>query len=149
MSAAGRNGWVEHALSALSAAGYRSGGARRQVIEFLGRQDCALTALEIDERLPGVGRASVYRVLEQLEELRLVQSLDVGREAKGYERVDPGGHHHHHIVCGRCGKVVPFEDRGLERAIASVSAGSGFEISGHEVTLRGRCAGCSRSAPAS
>ena len=142
MASNGQESWSGHALAALRAAGYRSGGARRQVIEFLGRQDCARTALEIDEGLPGVGRASVYRVLEQLERLRLVQALDVGREAKGYERVEPGGHHHHHIVCGRCGKVVPFEDRGLERAIDSVSAGSGFEISGHEVTLRGRCARC-------
>jgi Fur family ferric uptake transcriptional regulator len=139
--------WADHAMAALQGAGYRSGGARRQVVEFLGEQDCALTALEIDERLPEVGRASVYRVLEQLEELELVQSLDVGREAKGYERVDPGGEHHHHIVCSRCGKVVAFEDGRLERAIASVSSESGFEISGHEVTLRGRCDACAKSGP--
>jgi Fur family ferric uptake transcriptional regulator len=136
--------WAEHAMAALHDAGYRSGGARRQVVALLGGQDCALTALEIDARLPGVGRASVYRVLEQLEELHLVQGLDVGREARGYERVEPGGHHHHHIVCSRCGKVVPFEDRGLERAIASVASESGFEIRAHEVTLRGRCDACSR-----
>lgn len=138
----GQGDWIDHATAALHGAGYRSGGARRQVVELLGGQDCALTALEIDERLPAVGRASVYRVLEQLEELGLIQGLDVGREARGYERIDPEGHHHHHIVCSRCGKVVPFEDRRLERAIASVASESGFDVSAHEVTLRGRCDAC-------
>jgi Fur family transcriptional regulator, ferric uptake regulator len=135
--------WVEHALAALGQAGYRSGGARRRVVELLGSEDCALTALEIDRRLEEVGRASVYRAIEQLEELRLVQRVDLGGEAAAYERVDPAGHHHHHIVCDRCGKVVPFEDRDLELAINRVSRRTEFEVADHEVTLRGTCAHCS------
>lgn len=134
--------WVEHALTALGDAGYRSGGARRRVVELLGSEDCALTALEIDRRLDRVGRASVYRAIEQLEELRLVQRVDLGGEAAAYERINPAGHHHHHIVCKRCGKVVPFEDRDLERAISRVSRSADFEIAGHEVTLRGTCERC-------
>jgi Fur family transcriptional regulator, ferric uptake regulator len=135
--------WVEHALAALRQAGYRSGGARRRVVELLGNEDCALTALEIDRRLEEVGRASVYRAIEQLEELRLVQRVDLGGEASAYERVDPTGHHHHHIVCERCGKVVPFEDRDLELAIKRVSRSAEFDVADHEVILRGTCAHCS------
>ena len=135
--------WVEAAFSSLREAGYRTGGARSQVIELLGSEDCALTALEIDRRLDEVGRASVYRTLEQLEGLRLVQRVDLGGEAAGYERVERGGHHHHHIVCERCGKVVPFEDPGLERAIRRVSLQASFDVADHDVTLRGTCAGCS------
>ena len=135
--------WVEHALATLGQAGYRSGGARRQVVELLGSEDCALTALEIDRRLEKVGRASVYRAIEQLEELRLVQRVDLGGEASAYERVDPAGHHHHHIVCKRCGKVVPFEDHDLELAIKRASRRTEFEVADHEVTLRGTCAHCS------
>lgn len=135
--------WAGHALKALSAAGYRSGEARSRVIELLGNQSCALTPLEIDRKLDQVGRASVYRALEQLEDLALVQRVDLGSGTAGYERRDPGGEHHHHIVCERCGAVTPFTDPGLERAIHSVSAGSGFEISAHEIVLRGACASCS------
>ena len=134
--------WADHAMSRLRDAGYRSGGARRQVVELLGAEGCTLTALEIDRRLSQIGRASVYRALEQLEELHLVQRLDVGGEAAAYERVDPSGHHHHHIVCQDCGKVVPFEDPKLERAIHAVADDSGFEVSAHEVTLRGTCRPC-------
>ena len=91
------------------------------MVEALARHDCAVTALELDDELrrrrPPVGRASVYRALEQLEQLGLVQRLEVSRGTAGYERVEPGGHHHHHAICRRCGRMVPFEDPALERAI--------------------------------
>jgi Fur family ferric uptake transcriptional regulator len=136
------NVWTDHALSEFDAAGYRRGGSRRKVIEFLGTRDCAVTALEIDRELDRVGRASVYRTLEQLEDLGLVQRVELGRDSTAYERVDPTGHHHHHLVCNQCGRVLPFEDERLESAIHKVSVGDGFTIEGHEVTLRGTCRRC-------
>jgi Fur family ferric uptake transcriptional regulator len=147
MAAAGPEpGWIEPALEVLSKAGFRSGGGRRQVVELLGDQQCALTAIEIDRRLPGVGRATVYRSLEQLEALGLIQKVDLGGDAAGYERVDAGGHHHHHIVCRRCGKVVAFEDDRLEQAIVALGERPDFTVASHEVTLRGECADCARAA---
>jgi Fur family transcriptional regulator, ferric uptake regulator len=141
MTRAGQS-WQELAVSALAEAGFRSGSGRRQVLELLNKQDCALTALEIDRKLPRVGRATVYRTLDQLEGLGLVQRVDLGSEAAGYERLDPGGHHHHHIVCQNCGRVVAFEDERLERVIHALSERPDFTLSSHEVTLRGHCADC-------
>jgi Fur family ferric uptake transcriptional regulator len=134
--------WSERATTALSEAGFRSGGGRRQVVDLLGTEGCAITALEIDQRLPAVGRATVYRALEQLESLGLIQRVDLGGEAAGYERVDSGGHHHHHIVCRQCGRVIAFEDEGLEQAIVALARRPDFKVSSHEVTLRGECANC-------
>lgn len=139
---AAESNWGDRAIGALSDAGFRSGGGRRQVVDLLGTQDCALTALEIDRRLPAVGRATVYRALEQLEGLGLIQKVDLGGDAAGYERVDPSGHHHHHIVCEQCGRVVAFEDEGLEQAIVALARRPDFKVSSHEVTLRGRCENC-------
>jgi Fur family ferric uptake transcriptional regulator len=133
--------WTERAKSRLNEAGFRAGAARHRVIELLGGERCAITALEIDRRLPNVGRASVYRTLEQLEQLELVHRVDVGGEVVAFERIDPAGHHHH-IVCVRCGRLVPFSDPELERAIDAVGARADFEISGHDVLLRGVCPGC-------
>jgi Fur family ferric uptake transcriptional regulator len=141
----GGTGWTERALEALSEAGFRSGGGRRQVVELLGGERCALTALEIDRRLPGVGRATVYRALEQLEGLGMIQRVDVKADAAGFERVDPSGHHHHHIVCEQCGRVVAFEDEELEQAIRALANRPDFNVSSHEVTLRGECASCGRA----
>jgi len=139
--------WVEHALAALRDAGYRRGGARTAVVETLARHECAVTALELDEELrrrrkPRVGRASVYRTLDQLDELGLVQRFEASRGTASYERVNPSGHHHHHAICRRCGRIEAFEDRDLERAIARVSDAVGFEVAEHDVVLRGLCERC-------
>jgi Fur family transcriptional regulator, ferric uptake regulator len=134
--------WAHRAQAALTAAGFRSGGGRKQVVELLGKEPCALTALEIDRRLKRVGRATVYRALDQLEGLGLIQKVDLGGEAGGYERVDPGGDHHHHIVCEHCGRVIAFEDRRLEQAIVALGERPDFTVSSHEVILRGECSRC-------
>jgi Fur family ferric uptake transcriptional regulator len=139
--------WAEHALAALHEAGYRRGGARTAVVEALAGHDCAVTAIELDDELrrrkPAVARASVYRALEQLEGLGLVQRMEVSRGTAGYERVEPGGEHHHHAICRRCGRMVPFEDDSLERAIDELSDAISFEVTDHDVVLRGTCERCS------
>jgi Fur family transcriptional regulator, ferric uptake regulator len=133
--------WAEGAKTRLNEAGFRAGAARQKVIELLGGESCAITALEIDRRLPSVGRASVYRTLEQLEQLELVHRVDVGGEVVAFERNDPGGHHHH-MVCVRCGRLVPFSDPALERAIHDIGERAEFEITAHDVLLRGVCPRC-------
>ena len=133
--------WAERASTRFNEAGFRTGAARRQVIELLDGEHCAVSALEIDRRLPSVGRATVYRTLEQLEQLDLVHRVDVGGEVVAYERNDPS-EHHHHIVCVRCGRLIPFEDSGLERAIHTAGERAEFEIVSHDVLLRGVCPGC-------
>jgi Fur family ferric uptake transcriptional regulator len=146
MSATTKADWAEQARTALSGAGYRRGGARAAVIDALSEQDCAITALELEEKLrrrdEGVGRASIYRALEQLEQLGLLQRLEVCRGTAGYERVDPTGHHHHHAICRDCGRMVPFEDSSLERALEHVAGEMSFDVTEHDVVLRGRCDRC-------
>ena len=138
--------WIEHAQAALQQAGYRRGGARTAVVEALARHDCAVTALQLDDELRSrnvrVATASVYRALEQLKELGLVQRMEVARGTAGYERVEPSGAHHHHAVCRRCGRMEPFEDQGLEKAIARVASRVNVDVAEHDVVLRGLCERC-------
>lgn len=146
MATSAKQSWAEHALATLSGAGLRRGGARTAVIEALARHDCAVSALQLDDELsraePRVGRASIYRALEQLEELGLVQRIEVTRGTAAYERIETDGHHHHHAICRSCGRMVTFEDRGLERAIGRISDEVPFEVSEHDVVLRGLCETC-------
>ena len=139
--------WVRHALASLADAGYQKGAARRAVVECLGAQRCALTAQEIEaalrERGQSVGRASIYRTLEQLADLGLVHRLDLGTGVASYEPAAAGGEHHHHLLCDRCGRLVAFEDPELERAITSLARRREFEVSALDVTLRGLCSRCS------
>jgi Fur family transcriptional regulator, ferric uptake regulator len=138
--------WADLAEAALAAAGHRRGGARRAVLELLGGQECALTALEIEDLLRSaeraVSRASIYRVLDELEGLRLVQRVETGQAMVRYERVCEADEHHHHLVCDCCGIVLPFSDPALERAISSISARVPLAVSEHEIVLRGQCRDC-------
>ncbi len=139
--------WAEEAAGRLADAGYRRGGARRAVIELLAGQPCALSALEIEEGLRSserrVARASVYRVLDELEQLKLVTRIEVGQGISRYEAVHAhGAHHHHHLVCDACGEVIPFEDEELERVIGRVARRVAFDVAEHEIVLHGSCGDC-------
>ena len=141
-----RGTWTDSALERLREEGGRSGAARRIVVEYLGRQDCCLSAQEIHERVRAegerVGLASVYRALDGLEGLALVQRVDLGDGIARYEPGHAGGDHHHHLVCDDCGKVETFSDPVLEAALERVAGTRGFDAAGHDVVLRGVCSNC-------
>ena len=138
--------WSDHAATQLTAAGHRRGGAREAVIELLDAQSCALTALEIEDALRAgrrVGRASVYRVLDELESLGLVSRVDIGDGVARYEPQRHAAEHHHHLVCDGCGRLTPFQDDALEQAIRRLAERVSFDVSDHDVTLHGSCEHCS------
>lgn len=143
--------WRRRAEDRLSDAGYRRGGARTALLDLLDEQRCARTVLEIEDELRRgertIGRASIYRVLDELEQLHLVQRIEVGQGIARYERLAPD-HHHHHLVCRDCADVVPFTDDALEESIHRLSASAGFVVTGHDVVLHGTCAACRDAAPA-
>ena len=139
--------WLTQAEATLAAAGRKKGGARRAILELLGSESCALSAIEIEDALRAepsrrVSRASVYRILDELEGLGLVQRLDIGQPRVRYERVCEREDHHHHLVCDGCGVVMPFSDPALERAISSLSERVPLAVSEHEIVLRGSCRDC-------
>lgn len=144
--------WGGAARAALSEAGYRAGGARETVIGLLEGQACCLSAHEIEGRLrasgDSVGLASVYRALDVLHGLGLVQRVDLGQGVMRYEPVVPGGDHHHHAVCEACGAVTRFEDPELEADLARIGRGIGHTVAEHEVVLRGTCGRCEHEGPA-
>ena len=141
--------WTARAEATLAAAGRRRGGARRALLELLDGQECALTAHEIEDALRArgrsrrvVSRASVYRILDELERLRLVQRVETGQAMVRSERVCEHTEHHHHLVCDECGVVMPFSDPGLERAIETLSERVPLAVSEHEIVLHGSCRDC-------
>jgi Fur family transcriptional regulator, ferric uptake regulator len=139
--------WVERAEATLAADGRKRGGARRAMLELLDGESCALTAVQIEDALRGqerrgVSRASVYRILDELQRLRLVQRVETGQAMIRYERVCDSQAHHHHLVCDECGVVLPFSDPGLERAIDRLSERVPLAVSEHEIVLHGSCRDC-------
>jgi Fur family ferric uptake transcriptional regulator len=138
--------WEAAARAALKDGGHRAGGARGAVVSLLGRQNCCLSAHEISRRLhesgSDIGIASVYRALELLHGMGLVQRVEVGDGGARFEPVVPGGEHHHHAVCDRCGRVTPFEDERIEKQLERLAGNLKHSMSGHDLVIHGACSRC-------
>ena len=146
MGQARADSWAIRAQRVLAESGHHSGQARSALLQLLDSQACALSAIELEDALRAtkrpVARASIYRILDELERLRLVQKVQVGPQMARYEPVRAGEGHHHHLVCENCGTVTPFTDQGIEEAIRRLSRRLPMRVAEHEIVLRGDCQGC-------
>jgi Fur family ferric uptake transcriptional regulator len=138
--------WAERAQAVLAQNNHHTGAARRALLELLDSQTCALSAIEIEDALRAgdrpVGRASIDRILDELERLNLVQKVQIGQAMARYEPVRSGEGHHHHLVCDNCGAVMPFSDTELESAIEKLSRRVPMRVAEHEIVLHGACEDC-------
>ncbi len=109
-----------------------------------------LTAEEIYDYVkleyPDIGLATVYRTIQLLSELDLIDKLNLD---DGYVRYEIGNkakedscHHHHHLICLECGSVYAFQDDLLENLEERIKKTLGFEVVDHEVKLYGHCKIC-------
>jgi Fur family transcriptional regulator, ferric uptake regulator len=141
--------WEGEARTALSEAGHRAGGAREAVVSLLGRQSCCLSAQEISDELRNsgtdVGIASIYRALDLLHGMGLIQRVEFGEGLARFEPVAHGGEHHHHAVCDSCGRVTRFEDDRLERHLDRLAGTLKHSMSGHDLVIHGECRRCAGS----
>ena len=109
-----------------------------------------LTAEEIYELVkfsyPEIGLATVYRTIQLLNELHLIDRINFDDGFVRYEMGSAHGHgqkhHHHHLICMKCSRVISFQDDLLEELEAKITATAGFRIVDHEVKLYGYCAEC-------
>lgn len=125
---------------------------RLVVLEVLaGNPQEHLTAEEIYERVkaenPDIGLATVYRTVQLLLELGLIDRINLDDGFVRYEIGDTQGsdhHRHHHLICLSCGSVTAFQKDMLEALETGVQAALGFQVTDHEVKLYGICKECSK-----
>lgn len=130
--------------SALDRAGYRATAARRAVIELISDRDGHFTAADLvedaSERGLGIGRATIFRTLDVLTELRAVERLDLPTGEHAYVACEPI--HHHHVVCSRCGRSSDADDAGLRAVVRDIERQTGYRIDEHRLELFGYCPDC-------
>ncbi len=131
-------------LASLKDHGYRLTAARRAVVETVARSTRALTPVQVYDaarkRYRRLGLVSVYRTLEKLEELQLVQRVHQPEGCQAFISASHG--HQHMLLCERCGRVTFFEGDHLDRLIGSLSARTGYQIREHWLQWFGLCANC-------
>lgn len=134
-------------VGALEDAGYRLTSPRRAMAELIASRGGHFTAEELladsRRRRLGVTRATVFRSLEVLTELGLVERLDLPTGDHAFVACEPA--HHHHIVCSSCGRSTEVEDNGLEAVAAAIGRQSGYRVETHRLELFGLCPDCRES----
>lgn len=128
---------------------------RQRLVVLEALADCPqqhLTAEEIYERVkaanPDIGLATVYRTVQLLSELDLIERIHLDDGFVRYEIRDmrqKEHHRHHHLICMGCGKVLAFQEDMLEALESGVKQALGFQVTDHEVKLYGYCRNCSEN----
>jgi len=133
-------------LSQLKTSGYKLTGPRYCVIEILSHSDKALTALEIynqaQQQYPSIGLVSVYRTLEKLEVLGLIQKVHQKEKCQAYIAASHG--HEHLLVCHYCGRVCYFQGDNLNALVNVVEKKTGYLVQDHWLQLVGICNECQK-----
>lgn len=138
--------WMER----LQEHGYRLTGPRQAVVETIANSQFLLEPQAIYEQArqhsPGIGLVTVYRTLEALEELGLVQRVHHPHGCQAFVPAAVG--HQHLIICTRCNRVAYFSGDGekMDRLMDDVAARSGFTVEDHWLQLFGLCNECRSSA---
>ncbi len=118
---------------------------RRAIFEAVLERDDHPAADEIyevvKERMPGLSRTTVYRVLDTLVGLGAIRRVP---HAGSVARFDGKTHRHHHLVCSRCGKIVDWESPELDRLPLPKGRPRGFQIEDYTVQFTGTCGECRR-----
>jgi len=131
-------------IDSLSESGYRVTAPRRAIIEIMAGSPCALGPLEIYDQgrkeYSGLGLVTVYRTLEKLEELGLIERVHHPQGCHMYLRAADG--HEHLVLCTACGRAEYFSGDDISKLMNAVAEKTGFEIREHWLQLFGLCSDC-------
>ena len=139
----GQDGGAE-IIRSLALRGRRLTGPRQVIVNFVAPRRDHFSAQEVWEDLratrQGVGRATVFRTLELLAELGVLDRVHAGDGCHRYAVCET--RHHHHLMCLDCSTVVLIAASEIERQIHRMAREADFELLTHHLELIGRCGAC-------
>ena len=131
-------------VGALEGAGYRLTSPRRALADLIASRRGHFTAEELlresRRRRLGVTRATIFRSLDVLADLGVVERLDLPTGEHAFVACEPA--HHHHVVCSSCGRSTGVADHGLERVAQEIGRATGYRVDAHRLELFGLCPDC-------
>ncbi len=134
---------LEQILTMLRDRGGRVTTSRRAIITSLLRSGGHVTAdeltSEIQANFPDIHLSTIYRCLETLQELGVIDHVHLGHGRAVYHLADEA---HQHLVCEVCSTVVEVPDAVFAELSASLRSNYGFAIRPRHFAVLGRCANC-------
>ena len=100
----------------------------------------------VSQDYPEIGLATVYRTMQLLWDMQLVDRINLDDGCVRYEigHLIKGDmqHNHHHLICRKCNKVIPFTDDLLDDLEDHIEKVTGFHVLDHELKFYGFCREC-------
>lgn len=121
---------------------------RLRVLEVIGNNGFPLSADDIFKTLDrsgSINRVTVYRILDLLVDVRLVDRISSGGRAFHYG-LAPNDHHqpHPHFYCRRCGQMYCLDPESLAIETESLRKTFPGRIDRVEVRVDGICKNCEK-----
>lgn len=99
----------------------------------------------VKEKAPEIGLATVYRTLELLSELHIVEKMNFGDDIARYDlRGDTNKHHHHHLICVDCGTMQEIQEDWLGSLEEHLEKKFHFIVVDHRLDFQGICKHCQK-----
>ncbi len=131
----------------LNTAGLRSTSQRTLILEIIRHGKGHLDADEVFRRARNrqsrISLSTVYRTLQKLKQMGLIEELHFDEAHHHYEIKPP--EEHHHLVCQGCGRVIEFQYPLSRMVKKEVPEAKDFEITNSEVQITGYCSECRKS----
>jgi len=134
---------VDALLAVLRADGGRATLARRLLLTVLirnrGHRTAGQIAADVQARAPGTNMSTIYRNLDELCRLGVIDRTRIGDGPATYHLAAPG---HAHLACEHCGTVTEIPGELLTGLTQAIRDQYGFDVRPHHVAVPGRCAHC-------
>lgn len=136
----------------LHAAGFKLTPQRKATVKILLEHHKEhLSAEEVyvflTQKEPDIGLATVYRTLDILTEIKVVNKITFEDGIARFDLVTQDkGHFHHHLLCSQCGKTQEIHEDLLGDVERRVRQQFHFEVTDHRLTFLGICEECQRKA---
>lgn len=143
MNARSRKDVAADILERFAKAGGRRTASRQAIVEALLDAGSHITASELAERVrarfPSVNLTTVYRTLDSLEALGIIDHVHLGHGRAVYHMT---AEDHQHLVCERCERVEELPASKLKPFLRTLDKDFGFEVDRRHFAIVGLCRRC-------
>jgi Fur family ferric uptake transcriptional regulator len=139
---------IEKIKHQLQSQGYKLTPQREATVRvLLEHQEDHLSAEDVfmlvRDKAPEIGLATVYRTLELLSEIHVLEKMNFGDGVSRYDlRHDTNRHHHHHLICTKCGAVDEIMEDWLGVLEERLAHRFQFQVIDHRLDFMGICYRC-------
>ena len=130
---------MEFLINTLKKAGYKITTGRKSVLDYLFKAGKPVSLKDIQNEIPDIDFASIYRIINLLLELKVVRKVNFGEKYLRYELEEENHPHHHHIVCTKCGCIKKID----VCIVAELEKETNYKILDHNMEFFGLCPKCS------